>query len=113
MTNLSNEKCVPCEGGVEPIHDPELSKYITGVRKWSLVEGNKIEREFECLNFMEALHFVNEVGKLAEGQGHHPNIYLHSWNKVKLTLFTHAIGGLSRNDFIMAAKIDGIVENEL
>jgi 4a-hydroxytetrahydrobiopterin dehydratase len=111
--NLSKEKCVPCEGKTNPLQDPELAKYVAGVRKWHLQEGNKIEREIECKNFKEALHFVNEIGKLAEDQGHHPDINLHSFKNVKLTLYTHAIGGLSRNDFILAARIDKIIEAEL
>jgi 4a-hydroxytetrahydrobiopterin dehydratase len=113
MVNLSTEKCVPCEGNVKPIEDPELSQYLGGVRKWILVDGKKIEREIECKDFKEALHIVGEVGIIAEKQGHHPDINLHSWNKVKLTLYTHAINGLSKNDFIIAARINELVEKEL
>ena len=113
MSNLSKEKCVPCEGNIKALNDPELSKYMSGVRKWLLVAGNKIEREIECKTFKEALHFVGEVGKIAEDQSHHPNIFLHNFNKVKLTLYTHAINGLSKNDFIIAARIDELVEKEL
>jgi 4a-hydroxytetrahydrobiopterin dehydratase len=72
---------------------------------WKVVEGNHLERTFRFSDFLSALQFVNEVGDLAEREGHHPDIFL-SWGKVKITLYTHAIGGLSENDFILAAKID-------
>lgn len=74
------------------------------------VKGKTIERDFKCKNFQEALNFVNKVGEIAESEGHHPDILIHGWNKVRLTLSTHALGGLTQNDFIVAAKINAITD---
>ncbi|HUQ85438.1 MAG TPA: 4a-hydroxytetrahydrobiopterin dehydratase [Candidatus Limnocylindrales bacterium] len=105
--NLKNKKCVPCEGGVKPLKHDEYRAYLRNeLKDWIDIEEKRIVKEYKFKNFQEALGFVNKVGVLAESEGHHPDIYLHSWNKVKLTLSTHAIGGLSENDFIMASKID-------
>lgn len=84
---------------------------LVQVPGWELSgDGKQIFKEWKCKNFKEALAFVNKVGEIAESEGHHPNIYVHGWNKVKLELSTHAIGGLTENDFIMAAKINGIIK---
>lgn len=107
--NLSKEKCIPCEGSTKPLQGRELSRYLASVKKWKLIGRKMIEREILCKNFKRAIYLINEVGKVAEEQGHHPNIFLYSFNKVKLTLFTHAINGLSKNDFIVAAKIDQLL----
>lgn len=108
LTNdLKYKKCVPCEGGVKPLKADEYGAYLRGeLEGWGDVDQKKIEKEYKFKNFKEAVAFVNKVGELAEDEGHHPDINLHGWNKVKLTLCTHAIGGLSENDFIMASKID-------
>ena len=104
--DLLNKKCVPCEGGVEPLGEAEAHKYLAEVLGWDLMEvGKKIEKNFKFKDFKAALDFINKVGELAEVEGHHPDIDLHNWNQVTLTLSTHAIGGLSENDFILAAKI--------
>lgn len=105
--DLKNKKCVPCEGGVKPLTPDEYGSYLrTALTGWSDVDEKQIEKEYKFKDFQQALDFVNKVGKIAESEGHHPDINLHGWNKVKLTLSTHAIGGLSENDFIMASKID-------
>ncbi|MCI0531753.1 MAG: 4a-hydroxytetrahydrobiopterin dehydratase, partial [candidate division Zixibacteria bacterium] len=78
------------------------------VEKWNILDDKMLEQEFAFKNFKEALKFVNACGEIAEADGHHPNLFLHSWNKVKVTLYTHAIDGLSINDFVVAAKIDKI-----
>ncbi len=109
MEPLTSKKCVPCEGDLEPLTRAQFSHHLNQVRDWTVVESDtKLEREFEFGDFNQALAFVNGVGEIAESEGHHPNIYLHSWNKVKLTVYTHAIGGLSLNDFVLAAKIDAV-----
>lgn len=107
--DLINKKCEPCEGGTAPLDAEDEDSLHTEVPVWGLHrEGTHfIERKFTFRDFKEAMDFVNAVAKLAESEGHHPEIEI-SWNKVRLVLFTHAIGGLSRNDFIMAAKIDRI-----
>ncbi len=105
--HLSQEKCVACEGGVPPLTRSEAEALLTEVPSWTLNDSaTEISRTYTFTDFAEALSFVNRVGALAEADGHHPDIHLTGWNKVRVDLSTHAIGGLSRNDFILAAKID-------
>ena len=101
---LASKKCKPCEGGTPPLDQQISEKLLVQVEGWSL-ENKTIHRNFKFKNFVEAMKFVNRVADLAEEEGHHPDIHI-SYNRVKLSLTTHAIGGLSENDFILAAKID-------
>ncbi len=104
--DLVNQKCVPCEGSTKPLTGEEIKPYMENVEGWELEDGGKkIERKFKFKDFKEALDFVNRIGAIAEQEGHHPDIEL-GWGKVEVELSTHAIGGLSVNDFILAAKID-------
>lgn len=106
--DLLSKKCVPCEGGTLPLTREEAQKYLAEVPGWQLSDDAKvISKEFKWRDFKEAMAFVNKVAKLAESEGHHPDVHI-SWNKVKLGLTTHAIKGLSENDFILAAKINGL-----
>lgn len=105
--HLSEKRCVACEGGVPPMAQDEAQKLMTELGSgWELKE-DKIERKFEFKDFKEAMAFVNKVADIAEGEGHHPDIEI-KYNKVEIELSTHAIHGLSENDFIVAAKIDKI-----
>lgn len=105
--DLSKKHCKPCEGRVEPLKPDEYGTYLrTNLSGWEDVAEKKIEKDYTFKNFQEALDFIAKVGQIAEEEGHHPDIYLHNWNKVRLTLTTHAIHGLSENDFILASKID-------
>lgn len=105
--DLTKKKCVPPEDGINPLTPDEYSNYVQNdLSGWHVVDEKKIEKNYKFKNFQEALDFVSKVGQIAEEENHHPDIFLHGWNKVRLTLSTHAIGGLSENDFIMAAKID-------
>jgi 4a-hydroxytetrahydrobiopterin dehydratase len=104
---LVQEKCRPCQGGEATLPVAEAEELAQQIPEWSLA-GKAIERQIRFGDFREAMAFVNKVAVLAEGEGHHPDIYI-SWNKVRLTLTTHAIGGLSRNDFVLAAKIDKLL----
>lgn len=113
MDDLIKQKCVPCEGNVKPLSGDQLAPYLKQSPHWILVEGSKLQREIECKNFNQAIELVNSIAKIAEEEDHHPNIYLHDYNKVMLTLYTHAISGLSKNDFIVAAKINTVVEKSL
>ena len=109
MTDLLNKKCVPCEGGAVPFDISEIHKYQKKVDGWEIVQNeNKIfllEKKFIFKNFLESQNFVNQVGKISEKEGHHPDI-LYGWGYAKISITTHAIEGLSENDFILAAKID-------
>ena len=104
--DLAGKKCRPCEGGAKPL-SPDAARALGGqVPKWKLRKDEpRLWRELVFKDFVRAMKFVNAVAGLAEEQGHHPDIHVH-WNKVKLVLWTHDIGGLSENDFILAAKID-------
>lgn len=105
--DLTKQKCKPCEGGIPPFTLAQSKKHLKQAKLWTL-EGKKITRIFKFKNFVEVLVFVNKVGALAQQQGHHPNIYIFDFSNVRLDLWTHKIGGLHINDFIMAAKINNI-----
>jgi len=107
-TPLHEQHCVPCEGGTLPIAKTEALTLAAEANGWTLADDTKsISREFLFKDFKEALSFINKVGELAEAEGHHPDIHAW-WNKVRLDLSTHAINGLSNNDFILASKINRI-----
>lgn len=108
MTDLFSKHCVPCEGGTKPLEPAVSSEHLLEIDQWHLIDDEAIEKTLLFKDFAEALRFVNKVGAIAEAEGHHPDISIFSWNKVKISLSTHAIGGLSDNDFILAAKIDAI-----
>lgn len=108
---LTQKHCVPCEGGTPPFSQGQEDAYIKETPSWTLdrEKMHKIKKRFSFKNFKEAMQFVNKVADLAEEEGHHPNICI-SYNKIDFSLFTHAVGGLSENDFILAAKIDKLAE---
>ncbi|PIT88896.1 MAG: 4a-hydroxytetrahydrobiopterin dehydratase [Candidatus Levybacteria bacterium CG10_big_fil_rev_8_21_14_0_10_36_7] len=104
--DLLNQKCVPCEGGTEPMDEGEVKTHLSYLKtSWEVEDGKQIEKKFEFKDFKEAMEFVNKVADIAENEGHHPDIKI-SYNKVKIELSTHAIKGLSPNDFIVARKIE-------
>lgn len=103
---LSKQKCKPCEGGVPPLNRRDVNKMLPKIKGWRLVKG-KLNRDFKFKDFKQALKWINKIGGLAEKEGHHPDIHWF-YNKINLVLYTHAIGGLSWNDFILAAKINKI-----
>lgn len=104
-SDLASKKCVPCEGGVPPLTADEARGLLEQVNAWQLADAKGLVKEFRFKNFKQAMAFVNKVAEVAEEEGHHPDIYIF-YNRVRLSLSTHAIGGLSENDFIVAAKID-------
>ena len=108
MTDLATKTCVPCRGGVPPMARSEAERYLREAPGWALMDdGKRIERKFQFKNFKESLAFVNQVGALAEDEGHHPDITF-GWGYAECMLWTHAIGGLHENDFIMASKINAL-----
>ena len=112
MNELLNKKCVPCEGGVLPFDVSEIHKYQKKVDGWDITKDEKkiffLIKKFSFENFAQSQKFINEVGKISEKEGHHPDI-LFGWGYAEIKITTHAIEGLSENDFILAAKIDQIV----
>lgn len=118
--DLTKKHCVPCEGGAKPFSKKEIKEYLKITRDWELLapqgqalqgDALQIQRKFVFKNFKEALDFANKVGKLAESEDHHPDIFIHNYKKVDITLSTHAIKGLSVNDFIIAVKINELSRN--
>jgi 4a-hydroxytetrahydrobiopterin dehydratase len=108
MQRLVEQKCVPIRGGEPTVSEEEMSQFLLQVPGWQVVEREgvkRLERGFKFKDFGQALAFTNGVGELAEEQGHHP-VLLTEWGRVTVTWWTHKIGGLHRNDFIMAAKTD-------
>jgi len=106
LTDLATRECAPCRGGVPALKGTPLRNLLKGLgRGWRVVKGHHLEKEFKFTDFKSALAFTNRVGNLAEGQGHHPDIYL-AWGKVRITTWTHAIDGLTEGDFVLAAKIE-------
>ena len=109
MSDLLKKKCVPCEGGVIPFDISEIHKYQKKVDGWDVIKDNKgiffLEKKFKFENFLESQNFVNLVGNISEEEGHHPDLSF-GWGYAKVSITTHAIEGLSENDFILAAKID-------
>ncbi len=108
MTMLKDKKCIPCEGGAKPLSKAAAVRMMTELTGWTLAkDALSIQKDMVFRDFDKAMDFVNMVADQAEFEGHHPDIDIR-YNKVKLVLSTHSIGGLSENDFILAAKIDGI-----
>ena len=106
--SLANRDCVPCRGGIPPLKGDALAALVEHLDGgWSVVDEHHLEREYGFKDFRQALDFTNQVGELAETVGHHPDIFL-TWGKVKLTIWTHKIDGLSESDFIFAAKADAL-----
>lgn len=104
---LTKQKCMPCEGGVDPLNRVEAEVIIKQVPGWELSSDAKsISKKYQFKDFSEALAFVNKVGEIAEAEDHHPDIHLVRYKYVEINLTTNAISGLSQNDFIVAAKID-------
>ena len=105
---LARKTCVPCTGEVPPMKVAEIAEYLRQMPGWQVVNNHHLEKEFRFPDFLQALAATNRVGKLAEEQGHHPDLHL-GWGRLKVEIWTHKIDGLTESDFILAAKIDEIV----
>jgi len=104
---LTRKHCVPCEGGIPPVPAEQVRELLSGLPGWKLSsDGKRIRREWRGEDFTTALDFFDRVGQLAEEEAHHPDLHLTGYRHVAIELSTHAIDGLSENDFILAAKID-------
>ena len=111
MEDLAKKKCIPCEGGIPPFDMEEIHKYLKKVNGWNVLKDKDknffIEKEFKFKDYVSSEKFVLEIGKIAENEGHHPDISF-GWGYAKIKISTHAIKGLAESDFILAAKIDQI-----
>lgn len=106
---LRGKKCLPCEGGVAPSTREEAESQLTRLPGWRLTaDGQRIRKDWVVKNFLAAMRFFGKVADVAESEGHHPDLHLEGYRKVWIEIWTHAIGGLSENDFILAAKIDAL-----
>ena len=112
MSDLTKKKCIPCEGGAIPFDISEIHKYQKKVDGWDVLKNEKniffLHKKFNFKNFLDSQDFVNKVGKISEDEGHHPDISF-GWGYAEIKITTHAIEGLSENDFILAAKIDHLI----
>ena len=109
MTNLTEKKCQPCEGIGRAFGPEEAQKFLQEVAGWQLSADQKmIWRQYNMKNFMAAIRFISKVAEVAESEDHHPDLHLTGYRKLKIELSTHALGGLSENDFIVAAKINAL-----
>ena len=105
--DLTKKHCQACEGGVSPLGAEQVREYLPAVPGWrASADGRRIRREWRVKDFVTGLDFCRRVGELAESEGHHPDLHLTGYRNVALELYTHAVGGLTENDFILAAKID-------
>jgi 4a-hydroxytetrahydrobiopterin dehydratase len=104
---LSSRKCDACEGGVEKVGEEHAQAFLAALTGWRLTNaGQRIRKDWKMKNFMAGMAFFNRVAEIAEAEGHHPDLHLESYRNAWIEIWTHSIGGLSENDFIIAAKID-------
>jgi 4a-hydroxytetrahydrobiopterin dehydratase len=106
-SELTRKKCQPCEGGVDPCPLDQAQQQLKNLTGWYLThDGQRIRKDWTVKHFMAGMDFFNAVAQIAEADGHHPDLHIEGYRNVSIELWTHAIGGLSENDFILAAKID-------
>ncbi len=104
---LSEKKCLPCEGGIAPLTRKQCEEYLATLRGWAIAEDCKsIRIQYILENFISVIDLTNRIAAIAETENHHPDIHLTQYRRIEIVLSTHAIGGLSLNDFILASKID-------
>ena len=107
--NLSQKRCLPCEGMKNPLPQKDVEDYLRNLPQWRIQENRGgIFREYKVKNFVAAVNMINRIAEIAEAENHHPDIHLTNYRNLRVDLSTHAVGGLSENDFILAAKIDEI-----
>jgi 4a-hydroxytetrahydrobiopterin dehydratase len=106
---LSTKRCIPCEGGTPALPRNEAERLVRSIPGWAIsADGKKIARSWTVKNFLAGIDFFNKVAALAEDEGHHPDLHLEGYRNLSIAVWTHAAGGLTENDFILAAKIDQI-----
>ena len=106
---LAGRKCTPCEGGTTPLPPSAAEALLRDVKGWELIDGKAIRKTVKCKDFLDAVSLIQRIAPLAEAEDHHPDLHLTGYRKLTIELSTHAIGGLSENDFILAAKIDQLL----
>ena len=106
-TPLVQQKCVPCEGGVDPLDSDDIAIYLSHVEGWTVRDEKQLHKVLEFADFVELMAYVNQLAEVAEAEAHHPDFTVH-YNRLEISIWTHAIGGLSVNDFVLAAKLDAL-----
>ncbi len=107
MSELAAQHCVPCRGGVPPLTEEQIAPLLAQLPGWKVVDGHHLTRTFRFPDFVQALAYVDQIGAVAESEGHHPDIYL-TWGQVRVDIWTHKIDGLTESDFVLAAKFGSI-----
>jgi len=108
--SLAGKKCVPCQGGIPPLTRQEAEHYLVNLQGWEMIEdAGKLSRTIRFTDFVEAQDFASRVGKISEEENHHP-VITYSWGWCTVIFYTHKIGGLHENDFIMAARVNGLLD---
>ncbi len=108
MNGFAKKKCAPCEGGIGRLPLKDAKKLAGKLHGWKLIKGRALRRELVMKDFPAAISLIRAVARTAESEGHHPDLHLTDYRKLAIEISTHAIGGLSLNDFILAAKIDAL-----
>ena len=106
---LVQRRCTPCEGGAEPLPISAAQQLLQDVRGWELVDGRRIRKTVSCKDFLDAVGLIRQIAPIAEAEDHHPDLHLTGYRRLTIELSTHAVGGLTENDFILAAKIDQLL----
>ncbi len=113
-SDLLSKKCAACEGGVPKLEPDRINELLAAVPQWRLSpDGGRISRTWRVKDFADGLTFIQAVGRLAEDEGHHPDLHLTDYRNLAIELWTHAVGGLTENDFILAAKVDALPQPAL
>lgn len=102
---LSEKKCAACAEATQPMPADQAGQLLAELQGWTIVENHHLEKEWRFKNFLQALDFTNRIGQVAEDEGHHPDIFL-TWGRVKVTIYTHKVNGLTESDFVLAARLD-------
>ena len=110
MSELTKRKCQPCAQGAPPLPPERVQQLLTQVSEWDVVEGKLLRRQLKLADFMSVIRLVNRIADVAEAEDHHPDLHITGYRRLTIELATHAIGGLSDNDFILAAKIDSLLQ---
>ena len=108
---LASRQCKPCEGGVEPLPLAATQRLLEDVQGWELIEGKRLSKTITCKHFLDAVGLIQRIAPIAEAEDHHPDLHLRRYKHLTVELSTHAIGGLSENDFILAAKINELLSS--
>ncbi len=107
--DLAKKHCVPCEGGIPALTGDQIRALAPSIPQWTLTsDGKRLRREWRVRDFMAALTFFQQIAQIAEAEDHHPDLHLVGYRNVAIEIWTHAVGGLTENDFILAAKIDQV-----